>query len=426
MSRYAARLRSGRDYMSRAFIVIYTGLLVGIGPASIDSYAPLQGLVRKSLDLTPEQALLGMSYLIFSMGFFQVFAGPLSDRFGRKTVILGGIFAFIAGSVTCVFAGSLEFLLAGRTMQGIGAAVGQVVGRAVLRDLYNGPDLAHANAGSIGTMSSVVFISPLASQLVATFGGWHAPFVIHLAFGILLLYLTTRIYKETLAKPDPKALKPMKIKNSLVALLRHPQSRTFLLVLIAGGTGMLSYVIGAQYVFEREYGITGFLFAALYCSIGLGVLVGQLLNRVLINSIGTLSTAALSISVTMVMVSLATAFSAAGLMNGCGFAFVIFMFAMGTMMCVANSMALVLDPHGSIAGFASSLLGFVSFVFASMIGTLLAGIYDGSATATLSGMAVAVLVMATLVLSWHWKTRHRTVRAKELHIDGRVEGRGKG
>ena len=393
--------------MSRAFIVIFTGLMVGLGPVSIDSYAPIQGLVKEGLDLTQEQTLLGMSYMIFSMGLFQIAAGPLSDRYGRKRVMMLGIATFIVGTVTCAFAGNLAVLLAGRVLQGAGAAAGQIVGRAVLRDLYSGPDLAHVNAGSMGTMAAIVFVAPLISHFIASVGGWNAPFFALLLYGLLLLGLTATRYKETLAEHNEDALKLAELKSSAISLVKHPQSRTFLLVLIISGIAMLTYVISAQLVYEKEYGVTGFTFAALYSLIGLGVFTGQMLNRALIHSLGTLTTAAAALAVAFLAAIVGLTLSSAGLLGEYGFACVIFVFAMGTMMCVANSMALVMDPHGRIAGFASSMIGFLSFVIASSVGTVIAWLNKGDATATLASISLALALMLALVLDWFWRARHR-------------------
>ncbi len=393
--------------MSRAFVVIYSGLMVGMGPMSIDGYAPLQGMVGDGLRVSPEQALLGMSYLVFSMGLFQVFAGPLSDRFGRKPVFLFGLSAFIAGSAICMLAGNLATLLAGRVLQGMGASAGQIVGRAILRDLYTGPDLAHTNSGSMGTMSAVVFLTPLASFLVADAWGWNATFGVFLAYGAAMLIVTALAYRETLPEPNEDALNPAGIRDAARALLAHPQSRTFLAVLVVSGAAMFSYVISAQYVYEREYGVTGLEFAVLYSLIGLGVFSGQMLNRVLIHRIGTLPTATLSIGAATATCLAGLALSALGLLGAHGFACIVFVFAMGTLMCVSNSMALVLDPHGRIAGFASSMMGFLTFVFGAAVGTAVAWLSGGSATATLGCMTAAVLLMLILVADWLWRARHR-------------------
>lgn len=393
--------------MNRTFIVLYTGLMVGLGPVCIDSFAPVQGMIRDNLELTQEQALLGMTYLIFSMGFFQVLVGPLSDRFGRKPIMLLGLVSFIAGSVVCFLAGNLSVLLAGRVLQGLGGATGQIVGRAILRDLHSGPDLAHINASSIGVMAAAVFISPLLSQQLAAVFSWHVPFAALAVFGLVLLALTVLRYEETLAEKNPEALKVSQVKAAALALACHPQSRIFLLVLILGAVGMFSYVVSAQHIYATEYGITGIRFAFLYSFIGIGVLIGQVLNRHLIHKIGTLATIAWGLLFSLLATLSGVLLSAAGILGGVGFAAVIFAFAMGTMMCAANSMALVMDPHGQIAGFASSMIGFLTFSIGATAGTALAWVNEGDATATLAGMLAVLVVMLALALDWLWRARHR-------------------
>lgn len=396
----------------QTFIIIYLGLLLGTGPAAIDSYAPLLSLIAADLQIGVADAQLGLATALFAMGVGQIFIGPAADRWGRTRPVYAGLGLFVLGSVLALAAPGIELLLVGRFLQGLGAATGQILVRAILRDLFTGQDLAHATASVTAIMGVVVIMSPVTGYLLAHAFGWRAMFGALLLYGGMLLAATRWGYRETITFVNPDALRPAAMLRAARRIVVHPQSLRFLLVLLVGGFAMFSYVISAPVVYAASFDTAGTKFALLYSTMGGGALSGQILNRWLIRRIGTVPTMVLALGCATLSLLTGLTLQLLGLLGAYGFTAVLFLFAAGFLIAVSNATALVMDPHGNYAGFAASLVGTLSFAIGSLTGTAIAQLADGDAAVLLACMLASVLACLGFAASWLWRARHR--RAEEL------------
>ena len=393
--------------MNRSFIVVFISLLIGLGPAGIDGFAPIVATIADDYQLSAINVQLGITAFVIAMGLGQIFIGPISDRFGRTTPLYAGMIAYIVGSLICVIAPNLSILLIGRTLQGFGASCGQIIARAIMRDLYSGRDLARITSDTTAIMSIVVLLSPPLAFIVSVTFSWQGVFLILGIYAFIMLLVAKFKYQETLEEFDTKILQPRKIMNAILRISLHPQSRSFMIVLVVGGMAMFSYVVSAPNVYKVSFQTTGITFAILYAVIGLGVIIGQVINRYLINIIGTLSTIIVTLGIACLAVSTGLIFALAGQMNVYGYTLVIILFAMGFMMMVANATSLVMDPHGKIAGFAASLVGSLTFMLGSIIGTIVAYLAQGSAAIVLASMLLWLLISLGFSIHWLYKARYK-------------------
>ena len=393
--------------MGRTYLVIFAGLTIGLGPAAIDSYVAALGVIKDSLNLTVYEAQLSLSITIFGMGIGQVFCGPLSDRFGRVKPLYLGFALYLAGCVICLMASSIEVLLIGRALQGVSAAAGQIVARAILRDLYDGTDLAHAMSDATAVMSLVVLASPWLGLWSTKLLGWHGDFVFLTMYGLSVFGLMHWRIRETNGRRDPDSIRLKTLYRSAVSVLTHQQSLAFILVLVSGTVAMMAYVVNAPIVYEQSFGITGSTFAALYSVVGVGVFSGQVLNRYLIRRLGTMNSVMLVLGLALVALTTALSFSLLDLLNGYGYAAAMIAYCSFFMMAVSSSTSLVMDPHGHIAGFAASLLGTLSLSTGTLSAMLLSSFVDGKASNGLLCMVLSVLVSFLIAASWLWAARLR-------------------
>lgn len=397
--------------MGRTFLAVFAGLTIGLGPAAIDSYTAAVGAVQDSLGLSVYEAQLSLSITIFAMGLGQVFCGPLSDRFGRMRPLYAGIFLYLAGSVICYLAPSIEVLIAGRALQGVGASAGQIVARAILRDLYDGVKLANAMSEATAVMSLVVLVSPWMGLWFTRYLGWNGDFVFLALYVLIVLALTRLRLRETNGRRDPDTIKLRILWRSAKTIVLHGQSGTFMLVLVIGTIAMMSYVINAPIVYAESFGITGSKFAALYSVVGIGVFCGQMGNRYLIMRIGTMNSVLLVLGIALGGLTIALGFAALDLLSGYGFAAAIITFATFFMMAVSSATSLVMDPHGKIAGFAASLLGTLSLAGATSSSMQLAPWVAGKATHVLACMVLSLLASFLIAAAWLWRARLRYLEA---------------
>lgn len=171
-----------------------------IGPLSLHLFIPAMSAVKKAFGVSTGMAQLTMSLAMLSMAIFTVAYGGLSDRFGRKRVLLGGLVLFTCGAATCMAAANLPMLLAGRILQGAGAGCGVVLARAIARDVY-GPDRV---AQVIAYLTAAYVLGPMVAPPIggqlATLFGWRALFVLASAVGLVVIVAVAFAVPETRAR----------------------------------------------------------------------------------------------------------------------------------------------------------------------------------------------------------------------------------
>jgi MFS transporter, DHA1 family, multidrug resistance protein len=171
-----------------------------IGPLSLHFFIPAMPAVKEAFGVSTGIAQLTMSLAMLSMAFFTVLYGGLSDRFGRKRVLLGGLVLFACGAASCMAAASMPMLLAGRILQGAGAGCGVVLARAIARDVYGQDRVAQVIAYlTAAYVLGPMLAPPIGGQLTALFG-WRALFVFASAVGLLVILAVAFAVPETRAR----------------------------------------------------------------------------------------------------------------------------------------------------------------------------------------------------------------------------------
>jgi DHA1 family bicyclomycin/chloramphenicol resistance-like MFS transporter len=174
-------------------------LLAMFGPFTIDAFFPAFNAVAKALGASPWQMQQTISVYLWAYAVMSLFHGPLSDAYGRRRVILVGVVTFTAASIGCATAHSIEALLAYRALQGVSTGAGMIVGRAIVRDCFEGPQ-----AQKVMSLITLFFgvapaIAPVVGAGVFKLSGWHAVFWFLALYGALLWLLCLRVLPETLA-----------------------------------------------------------------------------------------------------------------------------------------------------------------------------------------------------------------------------------
>ena len=385
------------------YVVIYCGFLLSVSAFSIDITLPFFSQIGADLGVTTSRVSGTVTVYIGFMGLGQLFFGSFSDRFGRKPALVVGLSLFLLGAVLSLIAQSFTLLLFARAMQGLGGAAAPVVARAILRDLFTGRELARAMAVATGIFSVGPIIGPLLGGAIFWFGGsWRIVFLGMVLYVAVLLLVLWRL-PETLSTRQPDALRPAVLWRNTLAVTRNRQSRFFIWVGMITLTAMVLIVSQSQPVFAAEFGITGLLFALLFATHGTGIIIGQFLNHRLIGRIGEVRTAIAAATVTLLATLLITVFAVMHWLSAFSLTFFIFIFAIGFLAVASNSISLTLEPHGNIAGFASSFQGGVSQIGAGALATLV----SWSIPIQASSWGAALLLISIIVLAslWTWQRR---------------------
>jgi DHA1 family bicyclomycin/chloramphenicol resistance-like MFS transporter len=206
------------------FIALISATL--IGPLSLHLFIPAMSAVKEGFGVSTGMAQLTMSLAMLSMAFFTVAYGGLSDRFGRKRVLLGGLLLFTCGAAACMVAASMTMLLAGRILQGAGAACGVVLARAIARDVYGQERVAQVIAYLTAAYVLGPMFAPLIGGQLTTVFGWRALFVLASAVGLLVILAVIFGVPETRVR---SAALPRGVFAGYKSLLRRPRFVGFML-----------------------------------------------------------------------------------------------------------------------------------------------------------------------------------------------------
>lgn len=354
--------------------------LSALATLSTNILLPSLPLIAQSLrvgESTLTAAVLGLFLAVFALA--QLVVGPLSDRIGRRPVVLGGLAVFIGGSLVCAVATTLPLMLAGRVAQAVGVAAASVLARAAARDRFEGPQLAALLGRIMVVMAAAPGFSPLLGGLVQAASGWRALFVVLVLAGLALAAAYAGIVGETLPAERRRRQPIGALARGYIALLADARFMRPALATAAILGALFAFFGTAPLVLARDFGFTalqvGLFFAA---SVFVVFAAGQLAPRwtarwgaPAVLRIG--AAAALLGGLSML------AASGAGL---AGFALAACLFLFGMGLVSPTGTALALTPFAAQAGQASALLGFLQMASAALLTT---------AAATLPGARVDAL-----------------------------------
>jgi DHA1 family bicyclomycin/chloramphenicol resistance-like MFS transporter len=360
----------------RGLTILLTAL-VALGAVSTSLYIPsMPALVT---EFETEVALVHRSFTIFMVGFAstQLVYGPLSDRFGRRPVLVGGMLLYILASLACALSTSIEPFLLARLAQGIGAAAGPVIGRAVVRDSFAREDAARAFA-FIGTALSLApAFGPLIGGFLQVWFGWQSAFLFLVAYGGLMLWLAFARLKETLPQRDPMATDPLRLMQNYAALLRHRRYMGHLAPGVFGFGGLFAYVSTTPFLFVDQLGLSPDIFGTLTIFTVSGYasgsyIAGRIQGRVPDHTVLRLGLAALGLGAVL-MTTLSLDLTIPRVIGP----MILFVFGFGLVMPASTARAL--QPFPRIAGSASAMMGFLQISVGAVGSFVLSVIYDGTA-----------------------------------------------
>ncbi len=271
--------------MSAARTAIIGTLIVTLGPLSLALYTPALPMLVDAFHTTPSALKLTMTVYFFGFAFSQLACGPLSDAYGRRPVAVGFFVTYVLGSVLAALSGGIEMLLAGRALQGIGAAAGVAISRAIVRDQFVGQESARI-LNLIGLMLAIVpAVAPTLGGLILGVAGWHPIFLVMTAYGVMVLAAFGLGVKETNAHRNPEASRPAAVLRNYGALLgdRRFMRAGIVLGTVLGGLYTLAALL--PFVMIEKVGLTptqfglAMLFQTGAYTVGAAV-TGRLLRRV--------------------------------------------------------------------------------------------------------------------------------------------------
>ena len=373
------------------------GALVTLASFATDMGLPVLAATAQSLGVSPARAALSLSVFIGGFAVGPLVFGPLSDRFGRRPILLGGCAAFALFGSLGAFAQSIQALLLWRTLMGIGAGTVQVLVLATVRDLFTGREArtkqAYVNmAGGIAPI-----IAPTLGIFVAGFGGWRAIYGVLAAGGIVLFIAATVRFGET-APMTAQVLSVRRTLANYARVVRHPVSFGNALVVALSFGSLFAFVSGSSLVLIGIMGASQRVYGLLFAVSSLGLVTGAFTSARLTRrgvpharliGVGVVTTA----TITIVLLALA----ATALLRIATFIPLVVLANVATGVTRPNAAQGALEPMPEIVGVASALLSGMQMLVGAVASALAASLFDGRTAMAMTGTMAVCSVSAALV-----------------------------
>lgn len=361
----------------RRRFVLVLGCLTGLAAVTIDMSLPAIPEMVRSLDTSMSLGQQIVGYFIAGIAVGQLPAGLISDRIGRMPVLYFGVGLFTAAGIVCAASNDIDLMLAGRFVQGIGASVGIVVSRAIVRDIASGTHAARLLSIMVMIFTAAPMLAPMAGSLLVAVGDWRTPFIVIALCGGVIFLSVSRALEET-----RRPFREHHILRQLVLSLRefftHRQSILGLLLVMLTAAGFIAVITSSSALIVEIYGYSPAVFGFIFALAGLSLLAASTLNRRLLLRLEAMQV--MGIGVTLIAVAAVQMLVIAWLGDAAFWwlwgTVCVYMF--GTALLLPNATALALDPLPSTAGVAASIIGTVQNVAAASSSLIASMLYDGT------------------------------------------------
>jgi MFS transporter, DHA1 family, multidrug resistance protein len=406
-------MKSSHHHVALGFreFVLLMAALMALNSFAIDSMLPALPQIAHDLHVTDaNRRQLVISIYVLGFGAAQLFYGTLSDRFGRKPVLLIGMLGYVICSLVAAVAGSFILLLAVRVLQGIAAASSRVIAVSIVRDRYDGRQMARVM--SLVTMVFIIVpvIAPSIGQLITLFGSWRLIFAsLSVAAAVVVLWAIVRL-PETLAPENRMAITPASVGHAVKQVVSNRLSIGYTLAQTLMYGAMMGYLNSSQQIFSETFDSPR-MFPLLFAVVSIAIAASSYCNSRLVERLGMrlLShSALLGYFIVALTHMLLSHFGHETLVS-----FLVMQTLTTAMFSLASSNfnAMAMENMGAIAGTAASVQGCVSTSGAALLGMVIGLHLDG----TTRPLAIGTFCYGTLaLLCVLWTERGRLFQRHHL------------
>ncbi len=382
--------------------VAMIALLMALNAAAIDVYIPALSEIGSALGVAEEnRRQFVITAYVIGFGGAQVIYGPLSDRFGRRPVLFAGLGIYLAGAVAAVFVPTFEAMLTVRLIQGIGAAATRVVATSVVRDRFQGAQMASVMSLVMMVFMVMPVFAPNLGSLVLVFGNWRELSAVMVLFGLVAFLWTWARLPETLDEANRRPLTGRRVAEAFRVVVTNRIAFGYTLAMASFFGVLFAFIAQAEQIYTQIYGV-GPSFTLYFSLTALFMSASSFANSRMVARFGTrrLSQTALVAFIAISALHLALAMSFGGATP-----FWLFLTLLIAMMSFfgfvpTNFNALAMEPLGHVAGVGSAVLGSAQMLVGGLLGTAVGYLYDGTLVPMLAGFtALAILSLAMVALA---------------------------
>ena len=390
---------AARTAMRPGVVVLMLTLLLGLQPITTDLYLPALPTIQQALGATIGATQLTLSALIICFGAAQLVAGPLSDRLGRRPVLLGGLAIYSVASVMSALAQGIDALIAWRALQGVGMAAAVTCARSVLRDLYEPQEGAQVMSRALSGLGVIAMLSPLVGGVLVQWFDWHLAFVVLALFSAGSLAYVLLRYEETVPWRNPQATQLRPMLHNWKVVLQHPTFRAWTLMSVLTYGGLFVILAASSFVYIGVLGLSKLGYGLMMASNSLAYIVGTLLCRRWLPRHGLRRTSQRGAVFSLVGGVGMAAVSIAGVHLWWALFLPQCLFAVGHGLQQPCGQTGAVGPFPEKAGAAASLSGFAMMLGAFGVGLWLGQRLDGTVYPLSFGVAAAGIGLALVAFT---------------------------
>ena len=390
---------------SRSLLFLLVAL-TALGEVSTQLIIPGLGAIEHALQAPQGSALMALSAFVAAFGLGQLLFGPLSDRIGRRPVLIGGLALYVVATLAMLLVTDIQQFIAARVLQGLGACAALVLARTVVRDVWKaeaGPALALTMIG----MLYAIVVAPIAGGLLIKLLGWRAPIALALVIGSLVLLLALLFFRESNHHLDPRAAHWRTLGGQYLDLLKGRQYRAYAVALACTYGAMFAVIAGSSAVFINLLGFSSLEYGLNFGLIVSMLIVGSTYTRRNIQRLGPQRIVAMGVTMVAVGGVAALAIYLVFGLSVVGLDIPIALLTLGGGLVLPGSVTGAVMPNAHRAGLAAGLMGFAQMFGATCSGLLLSQLRDGSAAPMIiiqAGLALSALVAFQLLRQRQVKT----------------------
>lgn len=390
-------------------VVVLLALLLGIQPITSDLYLPTLPAIASEFSASPSQTRLTLTVLLLVFGFSQLIWGPLSDRFGRRPVLLLGLGAYLVAAIGSMLAPSMALLVLWRALQGAAMGASVMCARAIVRDLYQPLEGARVMSRAFTGLGFIACVCAPIGGLLADLIHWRAALAALAAFGAATLMLVVWQYVETAPRRNPAALSPAVLFGTWRGILANPTFLAFTALSSATYCGLFTLLATSSFVFIGGGGMSRTGYGLLMLTTALAYIVGTFVCRRLVPRLGVRRSVAVAGGLSLAGGGGIALLAWAGVRDGWALILPVWVFMLAHGIHQPCSTSGAVGPFPQAAGAASALNGFLQMMAAFGMGLWLARGAGPGLSALAQGMAFWGAV--TAVIAWTLVARLGDARA---------------